>query len=305
MPEVTVVTPIFDRAERVSALVATVRAQTHRDWEWIVVDDASPEPVEPAVVAAAEGDPRVRTIRLDANGGPSAARNAGMEARRGALVAFLDSDDAWDPRKLERQLEVLGAQPRPEVRAFGRRAHPRRARRRAARTPCCRVRPVAPGERFGRFLYAANGFAQCSSFLLGEALADALRFEPSLRQYEDHLLFLEAGAMGAAHAMAPEPLVTWHDDERADRLGRADDEARGHAFLALARSRGLLDEAEALAFELRCLGPAVARRSRAEALRIALRGAREPSLPREAWAKLAATAAIGPAAYARLRAALR
>ena len=303
MPEVTVVTPIFGRAERVPALVATVRAQTHRDWEWIVVDDASPEPMEPAVVAAAEGDPRVRTIRLDANGGPSAARNAGMEARRGALVAFLDSDDAWDPRKLERQLEVLGAQPRPERALVA--ARTRVVRGGGRPDAVLPHRPVAPGERFGRFLYAANGFAQCSSFLLGEALADALRFEPTLRQYEDHLLFLEAGAMGARYAMAPEPLVTWHDDERADRLGRADDEARGQAFLALARSRGLLDEAEALAFELRCLGPAVARRSRAEALRIALRGAREPSLPREAWAKLAATAAIGPAAYARLRAALR
>lgn len=303
MPEVTIVTPVFGRAERLPALVATVRAQTHRDWEWIVVDDASPEPVEPALRAAAEGDRRLRVVRLDANVGPSAARNAGMDARGGALVAFLDSDDAWGPRKLERQLEVLRRSPDPE-RAFV-----------AARTRVVRGggrpdavlphRPVAPGERFGRFLYATNGFAQCSSFLLGEALAHALRFEPALRQYEDHLLFLEAGAMGARYASASEPLVTWHDDDRADRLGRVDDEARGRAFLALARARGLVDEAEALAFELRCLGPAVARRSRAEALRIAWRGAREPSLPREAWAKLAATAAIGPGAYARLRAVLR
>ena len=301
MPEVTIVTPIHDRAALVPALVATVRAQTHRDWELIVVDDASPEPVEPAVTAAAEGDPRVRVIRLPANAGPSAARNAGMEARRGAWVAFLDSDDEWAPTKLERQMEAARGDPRPEwALAVTRTRVVHGGRRGDAVLP---VRPVAPGERFGTFLYVANGFAQCSSFLLGAALAERLRFEPSLRQYEDHLAFLVAGALGARHVLAPEALVTWRNDDRADRLGAADDEARGRAFLALARGRGLLDDVETLAFELRCLGPTVARRSRVEAARLALRGARERSLPREAWAKVLAQAAIGPGAYARLRAA--
>lgn len=306
VPAVTIVTPIHGRHEALPALLDTVRAQTRGDWELVIVDDASPEPVAPALDAAlraAGGDERVRLIRLVRNGGPGAARNAGIEARRGRVLALLDSDDAWAPTKLARQMEALAASPRPDMTLCACRTRVVHGGRRAEQ-----VLPEsgpAPDERWGAWLYGRNQFAQASSFVLGAALADRLRFEPSLRQYEDHLFFLDAGAAGADHVLVPEALSVWANDDRPGRMGAADDEARGRAFLEAALARGALDETEALAFELRCLMPQVAARSRPAALRLALDGARARGLPREAWVKALLGATLGPWGYERLRARLR
>lgn len=75
--------------------------------EVIVVDDCSPDPfvAEPDVVA----DTRLRVIRLKENGGAGAARNAGIAAAKGDWIAFLDSDDTWEPGKIERQAAFVEA----------------------------------------------------------------------------------------------------------------------------------------------------------------------------------------------------
>lgn len=101
---VTVVMPAY-RAERyIREAVASVLSQTYQDWELLVVDDASPDESAAAAEKAAAGDPRVRILRLPANVGVAEARMAGVREAKTAWVAFLDSDDAWTPEKLERQL---------------------------------------------------------------------------------------------------------------------------------------------------------------------------------------------------------
>src|SRR5262245_51722410 len=104
-PKVTVVIPVFNRAQAVQRAVASVLAQTCQDFEIIVVDDGSTDST-PAVVAALS-DPRLTLIRHERNRGGSAARNTGYRAGSAPFVAFLDSDDEWLPTKLERQLEVF------------------------------------------------------------------------------------------------------------------------------------------------------------------------------------------------------
>ena len=70
--------------------------------EIIVVDDCSDDDTV-AVIRSIE-DPRIRVIELSENSGPSVARNRGIEAARGAWVAFQDSDDEWLPEKIEQQM---------------------------------------------------------------------------------------------------------------------------------------------------------------------------------------------------------
>jgi hypothetical protein len=87
--------------------VASVRAQTHDAWRAYVVDDASDDGSVDALGALAAGDPRVVVVERTERGGPQAARQTGLEAGRGELVAILDSDDLWEPRKLELQVAAF------------------------------------------------------------------------------------------------------------------------------------------------------------------------------------------------------
>jgi len=84
----------------------SVLAQTDRDFEVIVVDDASPtDSAERVVIDRA--DARIQYIKFPSHRGVSAARNAGVQAAAGEYVAFLDDDDEWLPEKIERQLRAI------------------------------------------------------------------------------------------------------------------------------------------------------------------------------------------------------
>jgi len=101
---VSIITPAYKAAAYVGETIASVLAQTHGDWEMLVADDCSPDDTRTAVAQWAARDPRVRLIPLAKNGGPAAARNAALAQAQGRWIAFLDSDDLWLPRKLERSL---------------------------------------------------------------------------------------------------------------------------------------------------------------------------------------------------------
>lgn len=104
---VSVVIPTRNRSQRLAVAVRSALAQTVRDLEVVVVDDASDDDT-PAVLATLEGeDPRVRGIRAVERGGASRARNMGAEHASGDLLAFLDDDCVWAPDKLEAQRRAM------------------------------------------------------------------------------------------------------------------------------------------------------------------------------------------------------
>jgi len=102
-PLVSVVIPAYNAEAYIAASVDSVLAQSYRDFELIVVDDGSADST--ASRLAAYGD-SLRCLR-QANGGVSQARNTGVRASRGRLVAFLDADDVWLPEKLGKQMGAL------------------------------------------------------------------------------------------------------------------------------------------------------------------------------------------------------
>jgi glycosyltransferase involved in cell wall biosynthesis len=112
LPLVSAVIPTFNRAADVRIAVGTAVAQTYPAdrLEILVVDDGGTDDTE--AVLAREFGARVRYLRK-ANAGVSAARNFGMAAARGELIALLDDDDEWLPAKTSRQVELLVA--RPEI----------------------------------------------------------------------------------------------------------------------------------------------------------------------------------------------
>lgn len=108
MPKISVIIPAFNSALFVGRAIRSVLDQTFPDLELIVVDDGSTD--ETAQIVRSYSDPRVIYI-YQRNQGPNAARNNGIRRTRGELLAFLDSDDWWLPRKLEAQLDRLESIP--------------------------------------------------------------------------------------------------------------------------------------------------------------------------------------------------
>jgi glycosyltransferase involved in cell wall biosynthesis len=102
---VSIIVPVHNRAHLIGRSVGSLLTQSHQTLEIIVVDDRSSDDIEGAV--AALSDPRVRLVRREKNGGAAAARNTGLAAARGDLVAFHDSDDICLFDKIERQVALL------------------------------------------------------------------------------------------------------------------------------------------------------------------------------------------------------
>jgi glycosyltransferase involved in cell wall biosynthesis len=103
---VSVVVPAYNAQRTLDATLDSVRAQTHRALEIVVVDDGSTDGTRAIAERHATADARVRVI-AQTNAGVAAARNAGWRDARADFVAFVDADDLWAPRKIELQLEAL------------------------------------------------------------------------------------------------------------------------------------------------------------------------------------------------------
>ena len=108
---VSVIIPTYNRWPMLGEAVESVLAQTMSDYELIVVDDGSTD----------ETPRRLReygarlTVLTQSRSGVSAARNLGARRASGKYLAFLDSDDLWHPRKLQRQLRLMERNPEVEI----------------------------------------------------------------------------------------------------------------------------------------------------------------------------------------------
>lgn len=110
--KVSVVMPAYNREETIARSIGSVLAQTHGEWELLLVDDGSTDSTVAVVNGVLEAlDPgvksRISLVLLDANQGVSAARNAGLDRATGDYVAYLDSDNTWHPAYLRTMLHAL------------------------------------------------------------------------------------------------------------------------------------------------------------------------------------------------------
>lgn len=117
-PLVTVVIPTRNRRPLLEEAVASVRRQTYRHWELIVVDDCSDDGTWAWLQQL--DDPRIRATRLDRHSERSAARNRGLREARGEYILFLDDDDRLMPHALQRLVHALERSPGAVAAAGGR-----------------------------------------------------------------------------------------------------------------------------------------------------------------------------------------
>ncbi|MBQ2730646.1 MAG: glycosyltransferase family 2 protein [Clostridia bacterium] len=108
---VSVIMPAYNAEQTISASIESVLAQTHGELELLVVNDCSADRTAEIVREFCERDKRVRLLENETNSGVSLSRNHGVREASFDWIAFLDSDDTWEPEKLKRQLETAASHP--------------------------------------------------------------------------------------------------------------------------------------------------------------------------------------------------
>ncbi len=102
---ISIIMPSYNTGEQLLQTIRSIRAQTYTNWELILVDDCSTDNTREIVESFA--DPRIRYLCNEKNSGAAVSRNYGLREARGRYIAFQDSDDLWEPEKLEKQLAYM------------------------------------------------------------------------------------------------------------------------------------------------------------------------------------------------------
>lgn len=214
MDKVSVIIPTWNRAGTVASAVLSALRQTVLPLEILVCDDGSTDETERIVREL--GDPRIKWLPGSRAGRPAVPRNRGVAASEGEWLAFLDSDDAWLPEKLERQLKAVGDE--------------------GCKASCTNALRYVRGKgddgtlltwRKNRIRFedlVEENVVVCSSALVHRSLLnEAIGFpeETSLRALEDYALWLRISTQ-TDFAYIPEAQVIYFDD--VDSSIRADSE---------------------------------------------------------------------------------
>lgn len=104
---VSIVMPSYNCGKYVEETIRSVQAQTYKNWEIIFVDDCSTDDSVKRVSELQEKDSRIKLFQNKSNSGAAVSRNNALREAKGRWIAFLDSDDLWEPTKLEKQVKFM------------------------------------------------------------------------------------------------------------------------------------------------------------------------------------------------------
>ena len=212
-PLVSVVIPTYNRRAELQRAIESVLAQDYEPLEIIVVDDASTIDVSLTLPQAAERC--LRWITLERNRGGATARNAGLDAAEGEVVALLDSDDVWTSDKLSRQVAAYLADGCPQNSVY----YSQVVLDRGIERLILPERGLGQGESVGDYLFPWRGnLIHTSSLFMSRSLARKVRFTDDLRIHQDVDFCLRLQEAGADFRFHPEPLSRWHAEARPDRM---------------------------------------------------------------------------------------
>lgn len=107
---VSIIMPAYNASRYIEEAITSVLSQTFTDWELLILDDGSSDETRSISQTYADRDPRILCLPNEQNLGVAQTRNRGVSLARGQWIAFLDSDDRWEPEKLQLQLETAHRQ---------------------------------------------------------------------------------------------------------------------------------------------------------------------------------------------------
>ncbi|MBS5788574.1 MAG: glycosyltransferase family 2 protein [Clostridioides difficile] len=106
-PLVSIITPVYNSEQFLSETIESIQNQTYKNWQLLLIDDCSTDNSSKIIREYQEHDSRIKYIKLKRNSGAAVSRNKGLRCSEGRFVAFVDSDDLWNSRKLEKQVGLM------------------------------------------------------------------------------------------------------------------------------------------------------------------------------------------------------
>jgi glycosyltransferase involved in cell wall biosynthesis len=198
MPAVSVVINLYNGRATLAEAIASVLGQTFGDWELVVWDDASSD--GGSEIVAQFKDERIRYIGAEEHVPLGQARQAAIVATGGEWVAFLDQDDVWLPRKLERQMECARENPEAGL-IYGRAVRFYPNGRERDYDQAHEYRPLPEGDIFTT-LFTESCYIAMSSAMFRRAAIDAVGGVPeSIRIIPDYYLYTAVARRYAAAAV--------------------------------------------------------------------------------------------------------
>ena len=114
IPQISVILPVYNRRALIKRAIASVFAQTCRDWELLILDDGSTDGVEDDLLPMVLDNPALR-YHKHARRGVAATRNLGILAAAGSYITFIDSDDEYKPEHLALRLRYMREHPEVDL----------------------------------------------------------------------------------------------------------------------------------------------------------------------------------------------
>lgn len=231
VPSVTVVLPVHNGEATLGRALASLQAQSLRDWELVLVDDGSTDGSREIAAAAGRADARVRLLHRP-HGGIVAALNAGLSLARAPLIARLDADDEAHPTRLAEQAALFALPDHAATGLVGCRVE-FGGRRDAAAGYALHVdwlNSLVTPEDIARNRFVESPFAH-PSVMFRRELVDRYGGYRDGDFPEDYELWLRWLDAGVRMTKVPRTLLTWHDPPR--RLSRTDPRYAPEAFYGL------------------------------------------------------------------------
>lgn len=107
---ISIITPAYNCSDTILETYFSIKSQTHHNWEWVITEDCSDDDTFKILTELARDDLRVKLYRNESNSGAAVSRNNSINKASGTYLAFIDSDDLWESRKLESQLSFMQSQ---------------------------------------------------------------------------------------------------------------------------------------------------------------------------------------------------
>ena len=104
---ISIITPCYNSSKFIDECVSSVLLQSYCNWELLLVDDCSNDNSKELLLNIEKKDERIKVTFLDNNIGAANARNVAIQKAKGKYIAFLDSDDSWDSKKLDKQISFM------------------------------------------------------------------------------------------------------------------------------------------------------------------------------------------------------